>query len=239
MLDATTHRPQCTAMSLPNELLLIIFSICVTSSASHPSPEVPQATDLGTSPKALALSHVCHRWRSIITSTPTFWTRVEVFPAPKYVHMVPSCVKYSRSLPLDIIIRPPSGVSSSDHGNDLAQHKNKENVLSSSSVSANTVTDIDSPKFKKRRRCLRDTLAFLSPHVSRWSSFSLVAEHASLVSYVVSHLAKLPSAPILRTLALSLKHEDRVLVQPFHLHVPFHGNAPQLETILLDAVGFD
>ena len=56
-----------------------------------------------TSSAAAALSHVCHRWRAILLSTPQFWCRVMVngrdpsFPA--------ACIARSDNLPLDVTVQ--------------------------------------------------------------------------------------------------------------------------------------
>ncbi|KAG9012074.1 hypothetical protein FRB94_011770 [Tulasnella sp. JGI-2019a] len=58
--------------ALPTEILAHIFCLYVY----HPVPSVPHK-------RALALSRICHRWRSVAVGTPMFWTYLDMRePAP-------------------------------------------------------------------------------------------------------------------------------------------------------------
>ncbi|KAG8856047.1 hypothetical protein FRB96_006614 [Tulasnella sp. 330] len=53
--------------SLPTEIVSHIFALY----AYHPSPSVPHR-------RALQLSRICHRWRSVAVGTPMFWTYLDM-----------------------------------------------------------------------------------------------------------------------------------------------------------------
>ncbi|KAJ3515707.1 hypothetical protein NLJ89_g1594 [Agrocybe chaxingu] len=123
--ESETHRECVGIASLPVELLSIIFNLLALSTRAHKLPIVhykrhikkprtcdcvqrrvrdfePRETDF-----PYAQEKVCRRWRDILSTNPSFWTRVVVSLVPgEYTppERFANYLRWSRDLPIEVYI---------------------------------------------------------------------------------------------------------------------------------------
>ncbi|TRM60216.1 hypothetical protein BD626DRAFT_632701 [Schizophyllum amplum] len=87
------HPPECMISSLPNELLLAIFHLGITTRDQLHN---------GKEAFPIRVSHVCQRWRALAVNSPTLWTTI-CFNAINYP--LPYIALYeARSMPLPLLL---------------------------------------------------------------------------------------------------------------------------------------
>ncbi|KAH9941849.1 uncharacterized protein BXZ73DRAFT_4076, partial [Epithele typhae] len=99
--------------SLPNELLLAVFHYLVQDAlCDGPTFALTRYTKMPLrvdTSQLIAITHVCHRWRSVATTYPRFWTRVDGHHATQIVEFRARSLSLPLSLYLDS--REPATVS--------------------------------------------------------------------------------------------------------------------------------
>ncbi|KAF8837486.1 hypothetical protein BDN67DRAFT_972906 [Paxillus ammoniavirescens] len=99
-------------LRLPDELLIIIFDCLITSSP------LPDKFPFAVSVPALLL-HVSRRWRTIISTTPSMWTKVPISPYQS-VYTLRSFLHHSLPLPISVTVYQRSQGDPSIHRRTLS-----------------------------------------------------------------------------------------------------------------------
>ncbi|EIW84702.1 hypothetical protein CONPUDRAFT_162057 [Coniophora puteana RWD-64-598 SS2] len=114
--SATLTSPRCSIDHLPSELLAVVFEL-----ATHLSNSDLQALRL-----------TCHKWSEIVSATPTIWTSIECnlseLNARNFIVNLPSILRRSKALPIDIRLRLLSGNKQQDFDDvfaSLAVHSSR------------------------------------------------------------------------------------------------------------------
>lgn len=102
---ASIKNPYTPIYALPNELWLQIVKM---AQQPDPNPNAIFATPESWAyiyPLEMTMSHVSRRWRDIVISAPTLWTRIGDFAGQHYLEL---WLTRSRSCPIDITLLRPS-----------------------------------------------------------------------------------------------------------------------------------
>ncbi|KAF8060660.1 hypothetical protein FPV67DRAFT_301938 [Lyophyllum atratum] len=97
-LNISGRSSKATISSMPAELLLAVFEYI------HQARTAESSTSASLFPYSLA--SVCTSWRDIITSVPSYWTRVVIFidKQPTGIYNARSLFRWSANLPVDVDI---------------------------------------------------------------------------------------------------------------------------------------
>lgn len=172
-----------TIHSLPDHVLAFVFLHCLESKQTR-AITVSHHFLLDNSPACL--SHVCSRWRELVLSLPSLWSRLRILlvaPASSVENLI-TILQRSQSQPLHITL-------------DCRPRAWPEKA---------TLTQIS-----RRIALLMETLL---THVSRWKMFFLKADDVEQLAPVISHL-KYVCAPMLESFRMLLVKTEIVCGQLF------------------------
>ncbi|KAG2108614.1 uncharacterized protein F5147DRAFT_652630 [Suillus discolor] len=108
-------KPRAPATDLPTEILLRIFHLVYAGNRSlqlesfhseHLCEDWTHEEPLSPALFPFAIAAVCSRWCDVAATVPEFWTRmtVTVDKNPTDIAAIRACLRWSRSLPLDITV---------------------------------------------------------------------------------------------------------------------------------------
>ncbi|KAG1785065.1 uncharacterized protein HD556DRAFT_1451091 [Suillus plorans] len=108
-------KPCAPATDLPTEILLRIFHLVYTENRSlqlesfhseHVCEDWTHEEPLSPALFPFAIAAVCSRWCDVAATVPEFWTRMTVMvdKNPTDISAIRACLRWSRSLPLDITV---------------------------------------------------------------------------------------------------------------------------------------
>ncbi|KAG1796469.1 hypothetical protein EV424DRAFT_555460 [Suillus variegatus] len=108
-------KPRAPATDLPTEILLRIFYLVYAENRSlqlesfhseHLCEDWTHEEPLSPALFPFAIAAVCSRWCDVAATVPEFWTRmtVTVDKNPTDISAIRACLRWSRSLPLDITV---------------------------------------------------------------------------------------------------------------------------------------
>ena len=165
----------------------------------------------------IVVSHVCRRWRKVVLNLPAFWTILDFNGTPD-LDKTKAFINRARGFPLKINIdcmrsKQTDEEDPPDHPLD-DQEANNTDILSQ-----NDLTQI---------------LDLLEPEVSHWGEFIFHVMAQDYVEPLLARLHKLPSAPLLKKFQLfhTFEFSDAD-------YLPFHGNAPLLESAVFWGIHID
>ena len=180
-------------------------------------------TDNGDGPLfQILVSHVCRRWRQVVLNLHAFWTILD-FNGTLHLDKAKTFIDRARGFPLKINIdcMPPKQTDEEDPPDHPLDDKEANNT---DILSQNDLTQI---------------LDLLEPEVSHWGEFIFHVMARNYVQPLLARLHKLPSAPLLKKFQLfhSLFLPDYEFFDANYL--PFHGNAPLLESAVFWGIHID
>ena len=257
MLTTNSYQPPCPIDGLPTEILGYIFGFGVgieevkvyvndedredredhDDHDDHANDGAEEALNIGFNGSfnivaengdgplfQILVSHVCRRWRQVVLNLHAFWTMLD-FNGTLHLDKAKAFIDRARGFPLKINIDcTPSKVKQTDE-EDPPDHPldNKE--------ANNTVMLLQND--------LTQILDLLEPEVSHWGEFIFHVMARDYVQPLLARLHKLPNAPLLKKFQLfhSLFLLDYEFLNANYL--PFHGNAPLLESAVFRGIHID
>ena len=172
---------------------------------------------------AMAVSHVCRRWRQTALATPSLWSKITFTPK------VPSAqnrtfLERSRNSPLELFLH--------------FAMQDERTAYTYYSVTDDG-DDGDDERIKgKTGRYLKRALDLTIPHASRWRALHARASREAHMDYLLNRLEPLPGAPLLQTLELYC-HEPFYHNRNPKMRVPFSNSMPRLADLTVDGAYVD
>ncbi|KAF8817030.1 hypothetical protein BYT27DRAFT_7204821 [Phlegmacium glaucopus] len=182
-------------------------------------------------------SHVCQHWREVALNLHDLWTRLN-FEDTLQLDKTKAFIDRSQGLPLKIFIDCAlrEDVDEEDHPDHPLYDQNKK-----------TLKQVEDDASEKERffsqNDLMQILDLIEPEVSHWGEFDFHVSTYGYVQFLLARLHKLPSAPLLKKFHV-YHHEDCEDYEFFNgddktSYLPFHGNAPLLESAIFWGVHID
>ena len=179
----------------------------------------------------ILVSHVCRHWREVALNLPTLWTTLD-FDNVLQLEKTKVFIERAHGFPLKIYIdcTMSEETDEEDHPDHPLYSQNEETRKE------------DLPHFLSQDDLMR-ILDLLEPEVSHWEELDFHVSTYSYVQSLLSRLHKIPNAPLLKK--FHLYHiEDFDDFEFFNgddktSYLPFHGNAPLLESAIFWGVHID
>jgi hypothetical protein len=180
------------------------------------------------------VSHVCRHWREVALNSHTLWTTLD-FDNVLQLERSKAFIERAHGLPLiihiDCAIPDEYEEEEEDHPDHPLHSQNKE--------THKQVKDNDLQQFLSQNDLMK-ILDLIEPEVSHWGELDFHVGTYSYVQSLLSRLHKIPNAPLLKKFHV-YHHEE------FHdvndddktSYLPFHGNAPLLESAIFWGVHID
>ena len=183
----------------------------------------------------ILVSHVCRHWREVALSSHTLWTTLD-FDNILQLERSKVFIERAHGLPLKIHIdcTIPEDTDEEDHPDHPLYSQNKE--------TRKQVKDYDLQHFLSQND-LMQILDLIEPEVSHWGELDFHVSTYSYVQSLLSRLHKIPNAPLLKKFHV-FHHEEFDDFEFFNgddktSYLPFHGNAPLLESAIFWGVHID
>ena len=181
----------------------------------------------------ILVSHVCRHWREVALNSHTLWTTLD-FDNVLQLEKSKVFIERAHGLPLKIHIdcSIPEDTDEEDHPDHPLYSQNKE--------TGKQVKDGDD--FLSQND-LMQILDLIEPEVSHWGELDFHVSTYSYVQSLLSRLHKIPDAPLLKKFHV-YHHEEFDDFEFFSgddktSYLPFHGNAPLLESAIFWGVHID
>ena len=211
----------------------------------YEGPDVPMTGSLGSGGSSvfsadddegplfqILVSHVCRHWREVALNSHTLWTTLD-FDNVLQLEKSKVFIERAHGLPLKIHIdcSIPEDTDEEDHPDHPLYSQNKE--------TGKQVKDHD---FLSQND-LMQILDLIEPEVSHWGELDFHVSTYSYVQSLLSRLHKIPNAPLLKKFHV-YHHEEFDDFEFFSgddktSYLPFHGDAPLLESAIFWGVHID
>ena len=183
----------------------------------------------------ILVSHVCRHWREVALNSHTLWTTLD-FDNILQLERSKVFIERAHGLPLKIHIdcTIPEDTDEEDHPDHPLYSQNKE--------TRKLIKDFDLQHFLSQSD-LMQILDLIEPEVSHWGELDFHVSTYSYVQSLLSRLHKIPNAPLLKKFHV-YHHEELDDFEFFNgddktSYLPFHGNAPLLESAIFWGVHID
>jgi len=182
-------------------------------------------------------SHVCRHWREVALNLHVLWTRLnfeDTFQLDKAKVFIDRAQGLPLNIHIDCMFREDT--DEEDHPDHPLYDHNKKALKQ-------VEDDDDEQERFLSQNDLMQILDLIEPEVSHWGEFVFHVSTYGYVQSLLSRLHKLPSAPLLKTFHM-YHHEDCDDYESFNgddktSYLPFHGNAPLLESAVFWGVHID
>ena len=180
----------------------------------------------------ILVSHVCRHWREVALNSHTLWTTLD-FDNVVQLERSKVFIERAHGLPLKIHI-DCAIPEEEDEEEDDSDGQNKE--------TRKQVKDNDLQHFLSQND-LTKILDLIEPEVSHWGELDFHVSTYSYVQSLLSRLHNIPNAPLLKK--FHVYHHEEFHDFEFFIggdetrYLPFHGNAPLLESAVFWGVHID
>lgn len=177
----------------------------------------------------ILVSHVCRHWRDVVLNLHVLWTTID-FDHDLQLERAKVFINRAQGLPLNIHIDLDEDTDEENHPDHPLDTQDKE-------------TPKDDTCEPQPLLSLMHILDLIEPEVHHWGELNCQFSTYDLIQALLSRLHKLPSAPLLKQ--FNVYHFEEDCNEEFFsdddktIYLPFHGNAPLLESAVFWGVHID